>query len=207
MKQACQVTGRTVLLCLVGFFGVVALANAIMIRAAISTFGGVETASSYQAGLAFTQNAAAARALDELHWQVRADVHPTAEQVTIEIDARDARDRPVTGLEASVALHHPTDRRADQIIAVSESALFTIFATCASPAASPTTMVRPASRESTGATSSRASFGPDRIAVSLPSRAQLGPPLTGMSRTATFVRASVPAISPIVACPIVEDSM
>src|SRR5689334_14742623 len=105
MKQARPLTGRTVLLCLIAFFGVVAIANAIMIRAAVSTFGGVETSSSYQAGLAFTQNAAAAHAQDELHWDVKADVRPVGEKVIVEIDARDAAGRPLSGLEANVILH------------------------------------------------------------------------------------------------------
>ena len=50
--RVCQrpLTGRTVLICLIAFFAVVAIVNGIMIRAAISTFGGVETGSAYQAG-------------------------------------------------------------------------------------------------------------------------------------------------------------
>jgi nitrogen fixation protein FixH len=122
MKQVRPLTGRTVLLCLIGFFGVVALANGIMVRAAVSTFGGVETSSSYQAGLAFTQNAAAARAQDELHWNVKANVRPAGEEVVVEIDARDAAGRPLSGLDANVTLHHPADGRADQTVALSESA-------------------------------------------------------------------------------------
>ena len=50
-----------VLICLVAFFAVVAGVNAVMIRAAVSTFGGVETDSAYQAGLAFAREIAAAR--------------------------------------------------------------------------------------------------------------------------------------------------
>ena len=50
-----EVTGRMVLVCLVAFFAVVAGVNAVMIRAAVSTFGGVETESAYQAGLAFAR--------------------------------------------------------------------------------------------------------------------------------------------------------
>jgi nitrogen fixation protein FixH len=122
MKHARPLTGRTVFFCLLGFFGVVTLANGIMIRAAISTFGGVETSSSYQAGLAFARNAAAARSQDELRWQVKADVRPVSDTVVVEIDARDSRGRPLTGLEASVVLHHPTDRRADQAVALGEGA-------------------------------------------------------------------------------------
>lgn len=113
-------TGRTVLLCLVGFFGVVAGVNAIMIRAAVSTFGGVETSSSYQAGLAFQREAAAAHAQDQLHWQVKANVRPMSGAIQVEIDARDAAGKPLSGLEARVLLHHPTDGRADQAVAVNE---------------------------------------------------------------------------------------
>jgi nitrogen fixation protein FixH len=120
MKQPRPLSGRTVLFCLLGFFGAVALANAIMIRAAVSTFGGVETSSSYQAGLAFARNAAAARAQDDLHWRVNADVRSIGDAVVVEIDARDAAGRRLTGLEASVILQHPTNGRSDQTIAVNE---------------------------------------------------------------------------------------
>src|SRR4051812_21760361 len=120
-QQPRPLTGRTVLFCLLGFFGTVALANAILVRAAVSTFGGVETSSSYQAGLAFARNAAAARAQDDLHWQVKADVRLSGDAIIVEIDARDATGHPLEGLEASVVLHHPTYRRADQTISVGES--------------------------------------------------------------------------------------
>ena len=66
-----QLTGRMVLACLIAFFAVIFIVNGIMIRAAISTFGGVETASSYQAGLSFARDAEAARAQDARHWQCR----------------------------------------------------------------------------------------------------------------------------------------
>lgn len=120
--SARPLSGRTVLIWLIAFFAVVSLANGIMIRAAVTTFGGVEVASSYQAGLAFTREAAAARAQDALHWQVKASVRPLAERTVVEIDARDAAGRPLPGLQASVNLSHPTDRRADQPVTLSEDA-------------------------------------------------------------------------------------
>ncbi|MEA2945429.1 MAG: hypothetical protein QOI40_759, partial [Alphaproteobacteria bacterium] len=52
-------TGWMVLICLLAFFGVVSLANAIMIRAAMTTFSGLETASAYQAGQNFESEAKA----------------------------------------------------------------------------------------------------------------------------------------------------
>ncbi|MEJ2432960.1 MAG: FixH family protein, partial [Pseudolabrys sp.] len=48
-----EVTGRTVLFWLVGFFGLVFVVNGFMADAAISTFAGVDTPSSYKAGQMF----------------------------------------------------------------------------------------------------------------------------------------------------------
>jgi len=67
-------TGRMVLVCLVLFFATVVGVNAVMIRAATSTFGGVETENAYQAGLAFNREHAAAMAQDGRNWNVTAAV-------------------------------------------------------------------------------------------------------------------------------------
>lgn len=115
-------TGRMVLACLVGFFAVVGGANAVLVNAALSTFSGLETSSSYQAGLSFERDAAAARAQDALHWQVRANLRPATGMTLLDIDARDASGRPLSGLQASAYLAHPTDRRGDRDIALSEKA-------------------------------------------------------------------------------------
>jgi nitrogen fixation protein FixH len=111
-----------VLFCLIAFFAVVALANGILVRAAVTSFGGVETASSYQAGMAFAREIEAARAQDERHWQVKAKVLPGAGITRLEIDARDAAGQPLAGLQASAQLAHPTDRRADRMVSLSEAA-------------------------------------------------------------------------------------
>ena len=60
-----QLTGRMVLLCLLGFFGVVFGVNGILIHEALSTFGGVDTESAYQAGRKFEQDVAMAKAMEE----------------------------------------------------------------------------------------------------------------------------------------------
>jgi nitrogen fixation protein FixH len=111
-----------VLICLVAFFGVVAGVNGIMIKLALSTFGGVETEGAYQAGLAFARETAAVAAQDALHWQVRAKVSAAPGATLVELVARDADDRPLTGLDAHARLVHPTDRRADRIVPLDESA-------------------------------------------------------------------------------------
>jgi nitrogen fixation protein FixH len=117
-----EVTGRVVLVCLVAFFAAVTAVNAVMITAAVSTFGGVETASAYQAGFAFAQETAAAVAQDALHWQVKARVSSRADATVIEIVATDAAERPLADLQAVARLVHPTDRRADHIVPLHETA-------------------------------------------------------------------------------------
>jgi nitrogen fixation protein FixH len=111
-----RVTGRMVLAGLVGFFGLVAGVNAAMIYAAVSTFGGVETESSYRAGLAFAREAATVRAQDARHWSVTAKAVIEGSATVVEVMARDAAGQPITNLAATASLAHPTDRRADHAV-------------------------------------------------------------------------------------------
>jgi len=116
------VTGRTVLVCLLAFFAVVAGVNGVMIRAAVSTFGGVETESSYKAGLAFAREAAEAREQDALHWRVDAKLLELAHgEKRLLVEARDAAGRPLHGLSAFARLVHPVNRQADRVVALQET--------------------------------------------------------------------------------------
>jgi nitrogen fixation protein FixH len=117
-----EVTGRTVLVWLVAFFGIVAAVNVVMIRAAVSTFGGLETESSYQAGLAFAREAADAHAQNALHWHVDARLTPVRDGASdIVIDARDADGRPLAGLAATARLVHPADQRDDHVMTLRQT--------------------------------------------------------------------------------------
>jgi nitrogen fixation protein FixH len=123
-ENACAhpLTGRVVLLWVIAFFATISIANAVMIRAAVTTFGGVETGRAYQAGRLFEREVEAARAQDARHWQVKANVHRSGELALIEIEARDAAGKPLSGLAASAALHHPTNARADHVVPLAEGA-------------------------------------------------------------------------------------
>jgi len=122
-KQPRQLTGRTVLGLMVAFFAVVFGVNAFMAHKALSTFGGVEIESSYQAGQTFERDVAMAKAQDAQHWQVDAKVMPAAAgNAALDISARDAAGAPLIGLTATALLARPTDRRLDRTIAVSENA-------------------------------------------------------------------------------------
>ena len=63
---------------MVAFFGVVIGVNGLMAHEALSTFGGVETDSAYQAGQMFERDVAMAKAQDARHWQVDAKVTAAA---------------------------------------------------------------------------------------------------------------------------------
>ena len=94
-KQVRILTGRAVLLWLVAFFVVVFAVNAVLVRAAISTFGGVETTSSYKAGLQFGHEVAVVERQDALHWQVSGKLtRDGAGQAVLDVTARDADGAP-----------------------------------------------------------------------------------------------------------------
>ena len=107
-------TGRSVLLTLIGFFGVVFAVNGVMIYEALSTMSGLDTDSAYQAGRMYEHEVAMAKAQDERRWQVDAKVTPTPDGARLDIVARDADGRPLGGMDASAVLQRPTDRRLDR---------------------------------------------------------------------------------------------
>lgn len=118
-RKTRELTGKHVFMCLLGFFGVVFAVNAVMVKAATSTFGGVETSSSYKAGLMFGQDVARAGQQDALHWKVGGKLsHDNAGETALDITVLDARDVPLTGLTAFARLAHPADERRDHTISL-----------------------------------------------------------------------------------------
>ena len=117
-----QVTGRMVLICLVAFFAVVTGVNAVMITAAVSTFGGVETEGTYQAGLAFARETRRRRRRTRCTGRSRRRSRPRQERRWSRWLPTTTADRPLAGLQASARLVHPTDKRADRVIALREDA-------------------------------------------------------------------------------------
>lgn len=119
-KPPRELTGRAVLFWLVGFFALVFGVNAVMVKAATSTFGGVETTSSYKAGLKFKDEIAAAERQAGLQWHVDGKlVHDKAGEAVLDIVVRDASGKAVTGLEATARLAHPADERRDHVVPLS----------------------------------------------------------------------------------------
>lgn len=115
-------TGWTVLLTLLGFFGVIFLVNGVMIYEALSTLSGVDTDSAYQAGLQFEQEVAEAKAQDARHWRVDARLTPATGGERLDVIARDAAGQPLGGMQASAVFERPTDRRLDRNVVLIEDA-------------------------------------------------------------------------------------
>ena len=121
--QPREITGGMVFGLLVAFFAIVIGVNAFMAHEALSTFGGVDTDSSYRAGQLFEREVAMAKAQDAQHWQIDAKVTPGADGgALLDIVARDASGAPLTGMTATAVFARPTDRRLDRAVAVNEDA-------------------------------------------------------------------------------------
>lgn len=117
-----ELTGKHVLIAFVGFFALVFAVNAVMVKAAMSTFGGVQTTSSYKAGLMFGQDVARAEQQDALHWQVNGKLsRDGAGNAVLDISVRDPKGVPVNGLGAQARLAHPADERRDHLIALNDA--------------------------------------------------------------------------------------
>jgi nitrogen fixation protein FixH len=120
--QPHQITGLMVLGFMIAFFAIIVGVNVFMAHAAISTFGGVETASSYHAGQMFERDVAMAKAQDAQHWQVDARITRAADGTTlVDISAHDRAGAPVSGIAASAQFARPTDRRLDRAIEVRQT--------------------------------------------------------------------------------------
>jgi len=118
-----KLTGGMVLAGLIAFFGVIFTANGVLIHEALSTFSGLDTDSAYHAGQTFERDVAMANAQDDRHWQVDAALLPADAGATlIDIRARDAAGAPLSGVDATITLQRPTDRRLDHAVAVRQDA-------------------------------------------------------------------------------------
>ncbi|WP_375412400.1 FixH family protein [uncultured Bradyrhizobium sp.] len=114
-------TGRKVLIMLIAFFGVVIGVNMIMMKFAIQTLPGTEVDSAYSASLAYEGEIAAAHDQNARSWAVDAHISRDSRGgATVQVEARDRNGTPMPGLKFQGRFERPTDRRADQPVALAE---------------------------------------------------------------------------------------
>jgi nitrogen fixation protein FixH len=120
-RRSKPLTGGTVLICMLVFFGVVIGVNAVMIKLAVDTLPGTDVDSAYAASLAYNAEIRAAHDQDVRGWRVTGHVERNHDGATIvRVEARDAGNVPLTGLVFAARLSHPTDKRGDRRLALSE---------------------------------------------------------------------------------------
>ncbi|MFA6264543.1 MAG: FixH family protein [Pseudolabrys sp.] len=120
-KKPRELTGRAVIIWFVSFFGLVFAVNGVLVKAATSTFGGLETSSSYKAGLLFKQEEAAAARQAALGWHVDGKLVDRAGEAILDVAVRDAKGAAVPGLTASARLAHPATAKLDHDVVLAET--------------------------------------------------------------------------------------
>ena len=116
-----RVTGRTVLICMLAFFGVIIAVNAGMVTLAVGTLPGTDVDNPYSAGIAYNKEISAAREQEARGWHIAAHVERDRDgQSLVQVQARDATGAPLAGLVFTAELARPTDRRADHALVLAE---------------------------------------------------------------------------------------
>lgn len=107
-------TGRKVLLLLVGFFSVVFLVNGVMIHLALKTFPGVEEPRPYEKGLAYDREIAQARMQDERGWQAQGSfVSKSDGKAELAVSLTDRNGKMLSGLTVNAHLASSIARKHD----------------------------------------------------------------------------------------------
>ena len=102
-------SGRWISWLFVGFFGLVLVANAIMIWLAVATWTGLETENAYQKGLAYNRSLEAARAQAALGWAAALEVSgDDAARTRIALDLADRFGNSIREAEVRARFVRPT---------------------------------------------------------------------------------------------------
>jgi nitrogen fixation protein FixH len=112
-------TGRSVLLMLIGFFGLMLLVNVIMATYAVKTFSGLDSDNPYDSGLAYNKDIAAAKAQAALGWTVDLTRTPDGAATQVTATVKDRSGQPVSKLDVSMHFFFPATRKLDQEVLAS----------------------------------------------------------------------------------------
>ena len=108
------IEGRHVLLGLVAFFGVMLLANGILVYLAMTTFAGGDTSDPYRKGLHYNEMLAAAERQAERGWQTDLTYDQARGRLTLSVLDKDAQ--PMAGLHIKAMMSRPATDREDRRI-------------------------------------------------------------------------------------------
>ena len=113
-----RITGWMVLWSLVAFFGLITVANVVMMWFALSTFTGIEAPNAYEAGRGFNESIARAEAQSAAGWKAEADIDNAAGRMTVRLHGANAA--PAAGLSVTAIFRSPVTEAHDAEVALSE---------------------------------------------------------------------------------------
>lgn len=105
-------TGRTVLIWLLGFFGLVFVVNGAFIYYAEHSFPGLSATNAYEAGLDYNRVLEAADEQRLLGWHVELSVEPQTRSLILNV--HDEKNIPLDGLTAVAELRRPAEATDDR---------------------------------------------------------------------------------------------
>jgi len=112
------IDGRHVLLGLIVFFGVMLLANSLLVYYALDTFSGGDRPDPYRSGLNYNETIAEAERQDALGWET--DVAYEVARGRLTLRFRDEADAPVAGLKLGGTVSRPASDREDKAVSFRE---------------------------------------------------------------------------------------
>jgi nitrogen fixation protein FixH len=112
------IAGRHVLMGLIAFFGVMLLANGMLVYYALDTFSGGDRPDPYRAGLNYNETIAAAEKQAALGWTTDLAYDDAKGRLTVSF--RDKTERPVSGLKLDGMVGRGATNREDQRVAFEE---------------------------------------------------------------------------------------
>lgn len=112
-------TGRHVLLSLLGFFAIIVVADATLIYKALTTFGGVENVNAYRDGLAYNQRIASDARQSALGWDEQIELAGDPLQLRVSLKARDGT--AVAGKKLVAEVGRPATNRFDSKLVLVEA--------------------------------------------------------------------------------------
>jgi nitrogen fixation protein FixH len=112
-----RLTGKHILLILVGFFALVGVVNAAFVYFAVSSGPGEEQGASYEVGLRYNKTLAEERTQNALQWRHHSQI---AQGSRLRVSVTDNAGAPVPGLAVTGTLGRPATSIADRSIVFKE---------------------------------------------------------------------------------------
>ncbi len=106
-------TGRKVLMMLLGFFALIVVVNGIFIYFALNSFSGLSTQNAYVKGLNYNRTLAQDRAQKATGLQITATASQPGQGVVLEIMVKDRHGKPMENVILSGQLRRPTHEGED----------------------------------------------------------------------------------------------